>query len=59
MAATPFRTALIVGAGPGISASLARQLAAAGLSVALAARDVDKLAGLAAETSARTYAVDA
>src|SRR5437660_1324034 len=34
----PYRTALIVGAGPGISASVARGLSAAGLRVGLAAR---------------------
>jgi NAD(P)-dependent dehydrogenase (short-subunit alcohol dehydrogenase family) len=34
---------LIVGAGSGLSASLARQCAAAGMRVALAARNVDKL----------------
>ena len=34
----PYRTALIVGAGPGISASAARGLTAAGLKVGLAAR---------------------
>ncbi len=55
----PYRTALIVGAGPGISASLARGLAAAGLRVGLAARNVDKLTTLAAETGAETFAVDA
>jgi NAD(P)-dependent dehydrogenase (short-subunit alcohol dehydrogenase family) len=59
MTTLSYRTALIVGAGPGISASLARALAAAGLKVALAARDVAKLAPLAADTGARTYAVDA
>jgi NAD(P)-dependent dehydrogenase (short-subunit alcohol dehydrogenase family) len=54
-----YRTALIIGAGPGISASLARQLTKAGLEVALAARNVEKLAPLAAETGARALAVDA
>jgi NADP-dependent 3-hydroxy acid dehydrogenase YdfG len=44
MTPLPYRTALIIGAGPGISSSLARQLTAAGLRVALAARNVDKLA---------------
>ena len=44
MAALPYRTALIVGAGPGISASLARLLAAEGLAVGLASRDPAKLA---------------
>ncbi len=54
-----YHTALIVGAGAGISASLARGLAAAGLKVGLAARNADKLAPLAAETGAQTFAVDA
>lgn len=55
----PYHTALIVGAGPGISASLARALAAAGLKVGLAARGVEKLAPLAEETGAQTFALDA
>lgn len=55
----PYRTALIVGAGPGISASVARALAGAGLKVALAARDVSKLGALATEIGAATYAADA
>jgi NAD(P)-dependent dehydrogenase (short-subunit alcohol dehydrogenase family) len=59
MASIPYRTALIVGAGPGISASLARQLAAEGLSVALAARDTAKLADIVRETGATAFAVDA
>ena len=59
MTEIPYRTALIVGVGPGISASLARRFATAGLKVGLAARDVGKLAALAAETKAETFAVDA
>src|SRR5882672_10804612 len=55
----PYRTALIVGAGSGISASVARGLAAAGLRVGLAARNIEKLAPLAAETRAQTFVVDA
>jgi NAD(P)-dependent dehydrogenase (short-subunit alcohol dehydrogenase family) len=55
----PYRTALIVGAGPGISASVARGLASAGLKVGLAARNVEKLVPLATETRAQTFAVDA
>jgi NAD(P)-dependent dehydrogenase (short-subunit alcohol dehydrogenase family) len=55
----PYSTALIVGAGPGISASLARALAGAGLKVGLAARNTDKLAELATETGAATFAADA
>jgi len=51
--------ALIVGAGPGISASFARGLARQGHTVALAARRTDKLAALAAETGASVHACDA
>lgn len=51
--------ALIVGAGAGLSGSLARLCSAEGMSVALAARNPDKLAGLAGETGARTYGCDA
>jgi NAD(P)-dependent dehydrogenase (short-subunit alcohol dehydrogenase family) len=59
MTAIPYRTALIVGAGSGISASVARGLAAAGLKVGLAARNIDKLAPLAAQIGAERFAVDA
>src|SRR5205814_9353362 len=59
MTAIPYRTALIVGAGSGISASVARGLAASGLKVGLAARNIEKLAPLAAEIGAETFAVDA
>ncbi len=55
----PYRSVLIVGAGSGISASLARSLSTAGLRVGLAARNVKKLAPLAAEAKAQTFAVDA
>src|SRR5450755_1057846 len=55
----PYRSVLIVGAGSGISASLARSLSRAGLRVGLAARNVGKLATLAAEAKAQTFAVDA
>jgi NAD(P)-dependent dehydrogenase (short-subunit alcohol dehydrogenase family) len=51
--------ALIIGAGDGLSASLARLLARQGYGVALAARNTGKLAALAAETGARTHACDA
>lgn len=51
--------ALIVGAGPGLSASLARLLARQGHSVALAARRTDKLAALASETGASLHVCDA
>jgi NAD(P)-dependent dehydrogenase (short-subunit alcohol dehydrogenase family) len=59
MSALPYRTALIVGAGSGISASLARLLAGAGLKVGLAARDAAKLGPLAEETGAAVFAADA
>ena len=52
-------TALIVGTGSGLSASLARLFAKEGMQVALAARDPGKIADLAKETSARTYTCDA
>jgi len=54
-----YRTALIVGAGSGLSASLARLFAKNGMKVALAARSVDKLSTLAAETGAQLVACDA
>ena len=54
-----FKTALIVGAGPGLSASLARLFARNGLQVALASREPDKLAKLAEETAGVTFACEA
>ena len=51
--------ALIVGAGSGLSASLARLFAKEGMRVALAARDTSKLASLVKETSAYPIACDA
>jgi NAD(P)-dependent dehydrogenase (short-subunit alcohol dehydrogenase family) len=54
-----FHSALIVGVGSGLSAALARALAADGCKVALAARSTGKLAALAKETNARTFACDA
>ena len=51
--------ALIVGAGSGISASFARVLAGQGAKVALAARNVDKLARLKQEIDAIAIACDA
>ncbi|WP_339849669.1 SDR family NAD(P)-dependent oxidoreductase [uncultured Nisaea sp.] len=51
-------TALIVGAGAGLSASLSRLFSANGMKVALAARDTEKLADLATETGALTQACD-
>jgi NAD(P)-dependent dehydrogenase (short-subunit alcohol dehydrogenase family) len=52
-------TALIVGAGRGLSASLARLCAREGMTVVLAARDVEKLAPLREETGATAIACDA
>jgi NAD(P)-dependent dehydrogenase (short-subunit alcohol dehydrogenase family) len=54
-----YSSALIVGAGSGLSASLARAFAKAGMTIALAARATDKLSQLAQETGAKTYACDA
>lgn len=54
-----YTSALIVGAGSGLSASLARAFAQAGMKVALAARSIDKLADLARETKAKAFACDA
>jgi NAD(P)-dependent dehydrogenase (short-subunit alcohol dehydrogenase family) len=59
MTSSHYTTALIVGAGSGLSASLARLFAGEGLRVALAARNADKLAGLARETKAQAFACDA
>lgn len=50
---------LIVGTGKGLSASLARLCAKAGMRVALAARNTDKLAALVNETQALAIAGDA
>jgi NAD(P)-dependent dehydrogenase (short-subunit alcohol dehydrogenase family) len=54
-----YRSALIVGTGPGLSASLARLFATNGLAVAVAARQTDKLAALAKETGAAVHQCNA
>lgn len=59
MSSLPYKTALIVGAGVGISASLARMLAGAGLKVGLAARNAEKLGALAGEIGGEAFAADA
>ena len=60
MAAPPkFTTALIVGAGEGLSASLARLFAREGMKVALAARNPEKLGPLCREIGATAFACDA
>src|SRR5882757_4234508 len=56
---TRFNTALIVGAGAGLSASLARALAKDGIRVALAARTPGDLDALTRETGALAFACDA
>ena len=53
------KTALIVGAGAGLSASLTRALTRDGIKVALAARTTDDLDALIRETGARAFACDA
>ncbi|OJJ11525.1 oxidoreductase [Alphaproteobacteria bacterium AO1-B] len=50
--------ALIIGAGTGVSASLARKLHQSGYRLALAARTTDKIRDLAEETGAQTFACD-
>ena len=51
--------AIIVGAGPGLSASVARLCAREGMTVVLAARNIAKLSALAEQTGARVHACDA
>lgn len=52
-------SALIVGVGNGLSASLARLFASEGMDVGLAARNTAKLDGLVEEVGGRAYACDA
>ena len=54
-----YTSALIVGTGPGLSASLARLFARNGLKMAIAARQTDKLAALAKETGAQVLQCNA
>ena len=54
-----YSTALIVGAGEGLSASLARLFARENIRVALAARRTDKLSEICAATQAHAFACDA
>ena len=59
MPTVKFNTALIVGAGAGLSAALARVMTTEGIKVALAARSTGDLEGLATEIGAPTFACDA
>jgi len=59
MADLEYRRALIVGAGAGLSASLARLLAKNGLKVTLASRSTDDLAPLVKEIGGQAFSCDA
>ncbi len=59
MAEVAYRTALIVGVGDGLSASVARIFRKAGMTVALAARRAAYLAPLAKEVGGKAFACDA
>ena len=54
-----YETALIVGAGSGLSASLARLFARQGIRVAVAARNAGKLDALCRDTGAKAFGCDA
>ena len=54
-----FNKALIVGAGSGLSASLARYFSSKQLQVSLAARNIEKLVDLCDEIDARSFSCDA
>ncbi len=59
MTETSYRTALIVGVGAGLSASVARLFSKAGMTIALAARRAGELSALAAEVHGKAFACDA
>ena len=59
MSAASYRSALLVGAGSGLSASVARLFVREGMQVALAARETSKLDALCTETGAKAYKCDA
>jgi NAD(P)-dependent dehydrogenase (short-subunit alcohol dehydrogenase family) len=59
MTVPTYRTALVVGVGAGLSASLARLFSKAGIAVALAARHAAELAPLAKEVGGKAFACDA
>ncbi len=53
-----YQRALIVGAGDGLSASVARVFAAAGMKIGLAARNIEKLNALCEQTGALAHPCD-
>jgi NAD(P)-dependent dehydrogenase (short-subunit alcohol dehydrogenase family) len=59
MAQLNYSTALIVGAGDGLSASIARRFAKAGLKLGLVARNKEKLTALAAQLGGEAFGCDA
>src|SRR3954452_8431737 len=59
MGPVKFATALIVGAGSGLSASLARHLSNEGIKVALAARSTGDLATMVKDIGAAAFTCDA
>jgi NAD(P)-dependent dehydrogenase (short-subunit alcohol dehydrogenase family) len=59
MTLSPYSSVLIIGAGSGLSASLARRLTRAGCKVALAARNPAKLKEICEETGSLALACDA
>jgi len=59
MTGLSYRTALVVGVGAGLSASVARTFTKAGMRVALAARRAGELSDLANEVGVRAFTCDA
>jgi NAD(P)-dependent dehydrogenase (short-subunit alcohol dehydrogenase family) len=59
MTSSQYKTALIVGAGSGLSASLARLFSREGMRVGVAARNIDKLADLSSGIGAEAFVCDA
>src|SRR5215213_5304622 len=54
-----YQTALIIGAGSGLSAALARAFGTSGMRIALAARSTDDLGPLCREVGGQAFACDA
>jgi NAD(P)-dependent dehydrogenase (short-subunit alcohol dehydrogenase family) len=59
MSTNEYASAVIVGAGSGLSASVARAFAKSGMKVALGARTIDDLGALAGEIGAKAFVCDA